>query len=368
MATGYIWDERFAWHDAGRASRCAWTEPYPALDRPETKRRIASLVSASGLDRHLVPIAPRLATEDELARFHTREYIARVKALSDADGGDTGESAWIGPGGYDIARLAVGACIEAVDATLDGRVRNAYALVRPCGHHAEPHRGRGFGVFGNVVLAVLHAQAVRGVERIAVVDWDAHHGNGTQLAFYGDPSVLTISLHQERLYPVESGAETERGVGPGTGYNINVPMLPGSGHGAYIAAFDEIVLPAVEAFRPELIVVACGFDASFGDPLARLMCTSETYREMTRRLAILAGALCGGRLVFCHEGGYSPTYAPYCGLAVLEELSGVRTEVRDPMLGWYASVGGQELTSAQAERIGRIARRLVASPPFRAAA
>lgn len=154
MITGLVWDERYAWHDAGRASQSPWAEPYPALDRPESKRRLRSLLEVSGLARQLVPIDPRTATEAELLRFHTADYVRRVRTLSESGGGDAGESAWFGPNGFEVASLAAGGCIEAVDAVLTGRVDNAYALVRPCGHHAEPDRGRGFCIFGNVVLAV----------------------------------------------------------------------------------------------------------------------------------------------------------------------------------------------------------------------
>lgn len=347
MATGFVWHETFAWHDAGRASQNPLAEPYPAHDRPETKRRLYGLLAASGMLDRLRPIRPRPATEAELRRFHTVDYIARIKELSAGDGGDAGESARFGPGGFEVASLAAGGCIAAVDAVLDGWVDNAYALVRPCGHHAEAGRGRGFCVFGNVAVAVHHAQADRGVRRIAVIDWDVHHGNGTQDAFYADSTVLTVSLHQDRCYPVDSGGLDEVGTGAGRGYNLNLPLPPGSGHGAYVAAIERNVLPAVRAFRPELIVVACGFDAAASDPLGRMLCHSGTFREMTRLVKQAAAELCGGRLVLCHEGGYSATYVPYCGMAVLEELSGERSGVEDPMLGWYSALGGQALQPHQ---------------------
>jgi acetoin utilization deacetylase AcuC-like enzyme len=258
MTTGFVWHESYAWHDAGRASQNRWVEPHPALDRPETKRRLQSLVAASGLLDLLAPIPARVATREELVRFHTPTYVDRIAVLGAGDGGDAGESARFGPGGFELARLAVGGCLEAVDAVLEGRVDNAYALVRPCGHHAEADRGRGFCVFGNVALAVKHAQAMHGIERIAVVDWDVHHGNGTEDAFYEDPSVLTISLHQDACYPVERGRADDIGRGAGRGFNLNVPLPPGSGHGAYIEAFDRVVSPAIHAFDPQLIFVSAG--------------------------------------------------------------------------------------------------------------
>jgi acetoin utilization deacetylase AcuC-like enzyme len=358
MATGLMWDERFAWHDAGLGLTNPWVEPYPALDRPEAKRRLWSLLQASGLGERLVPVRARPATEDELLRFHTAPYIDRVRSMALAGGGDAGESARFGRNGFEVARLAAGGCIAAVDAVLQGRVENAYALVRPSGHHAEPDRGRGFCIFGNVVLAVEQARRVHGVKRIAIVDWDVHHGNGQQLAYYANPDVLTISLHQQACYPKDTGDLSETGFGAGRGANINVPLPPGSGDGAYRAAFDRVVIPALTAFRPELIVVASGYDAAVGDPLGRMLCHSGTYRAMTEAIVQAARSLCGGRLVVCQEGGYSPTYAPFCGLAVIEAMSGEVTEAADPMCDWYASLGGQQLEPHQAKIIDAAAALL----------
>ena len=323
MATGFIWDERYVWHDAGfDLPPGPYYQPFPSYDSPESKRRIRNLLEVSGLLDKLIPIHPRVATEKELLRFHMRDYVERVKSLSQSTGGNVGPGAHVGLGTYDIARLAVGGCIVAVDAVLDGTVDNAYALVRPCGHHATANSGAGFSIFSNIALAVMHARAERDVARIAIVDWDVHHGNGTQAAFYRDPTVLTISLHQNNHYPKNSGTLEERGDGPGRGFDLNLPLPPGSGHGAYLAAFERVVLPAVQGFEPQLIVVASGFDASGDDPLGRMQCYSETYREMTLMLKSVAQELCEGRLVACHEGGYSPRYVPFCALATIEALAG----------------------------------------------
>lgn len=351
MRTGLIWDERFAWHDAGPASTNLWVEPYPALDRPEAKRRLWSLLQASGLADRLALLPARPATPKELRRFHTAQYIEHVRRLAQGGGGDTGESARIAGNGYEIARLAVGGCIVAVDAVMKGQVRNAYALVRPSGHHAQADRGRGFCIFANVVLAVEHARHVHGVKCVAVIDWDVHHGNGTQTAFDADPEVLTISLHQQRCYPPDSGDVQEVGSGAGRGTNINVPLPPGSGDGAWRSAFERVVVPAVRSFEPELIVVASGYDAAVSDPLGRMLCHSGTYRSMATWAVALAEELCGGRLVVCQEGGYSPTYAPFCALAVIETMSGETTDVIDPWLDWYALMGGQSLQPHQAQAI-----------------
>jgi acetoin utilization deacetylase AcuC-like enzyme len=305
----------------------------------------------SGLADHLVRIKPRAAEREELLYFHTATYVDEVRALSAGNGGPLGDSVTIGPGSYEIALLSAGGCLEAADAVLEGRVKNAYALVRPPGHHAEADRGRGYCVFGNLVLLVRHAQRIHRLGRIAVIDWDVHHGNGTESAFIDDPSVLTLSIHQERCYPIDSGDLAVIGRGKASGTNLNIPLPPGSGHGAYLAAFDQVVLPALHRFRPDLIVVASGLDASAMDPLGRMLCTSETYREMASRLTSAADDLCGGRVVATHEGGYSNAYVPFCGLPILEAFSGMRTGVTDPYLEELMQMGGQRLQPHQASVI-----------------
>jgi acetoin utilization deacetylase AcuC-like enzyme len=362
MTTGLVHDERFFWVELGAYLPLGpLTQPFPAMDSPDGKRRILNLLRASGIFDQLTSLKPRMATEDELALVHTRDYIARVKELSEGYGGPVGDYTAICAGAYDICRLAAGGCITAFDAVLDGTVSNVFALVRPCGHHAEADRGRGFAVFSNVAVAVADAKARRGLKRIAVIDWDVHHGNGTQWAFYEDSSVLTISIHQDRLYPIESGALEETGKGAGEGYNINIPLPAGSGHGAYIRTIERVVLPALQAFRPELIVVASGFDANVLDPLAHMLCHSGTFREMTRLVKQAAEDLCGGRLVVCLEGGYAPVYIPYCAAPVVETLVALPTLIEDPMYDWVSRMGGQELLPHQdaiIERAAALASRM----------
>jgi acetoin utilization deacetylase AcuC-like enzyme len=363
VTTGFLWHELYAWHDTGTG---AWVmpagltvQPFGHIESADSKRRIRNLVEVSGLIDHLVQLKPRPATEDEILRLHTKEYVERIKKLSSEAGGEAGEETPFGRGSYEIALLAAGGCITAVDAVLDARVDNAYALVRPPGHHAERDRGRGFCIFGNIALAALHARQARGLSRVAIVDWDVHHGNGTEHAFYSDPTVLTLSIHQDNNYPPASGAITDTGEDAGRGYNINVPLPPGSGVGAYIATFERVVVPALTAFRPELILIASGLDASAMDPLASMMMTSDGYRTLTRTVLAVARDVCGGRLVACHEGGYSPAYVPYCGLAIIEELAGIRTGLDDPLLGLLAAFGGQEIQPHQ-EAVVRRAAKLAA--------
>jgi acetoin utilization deacetylase AcuC-like enzyme len=179
------------------------------------------------------------------------------------------------------------------------------------------------------------------------VDWDVHHGNGTETAFYRDASVLTISVHQDNYFPAGRGFVEHDGEGPGKGFNLNCPLPPGSGHGAYLAAFERVVAPALRRFRPEAIFVASGFDGGAMDPLGRMLATSATFRALARTLLALADELCGGRLILSHEGGYSTAHVPFCGLAVMEELSGIATGVVDPFLDFFAGIGGQALQPHQ---------------------
>ncbi|MFS2279477.1 class II histone deacetylase [Microbacterium sp. OR21] len=338
--TGWIWHESFNWHNTGNGSGFfapgGHVQPGQSFDHPATKGRFASLVQASGYDEQLIALRPSTATDDEILRVHTQEYLDRVEALN-ATGGDAGESAVFGPRGVPIARLAAGAAVRAVRAVLSGEVDNAYALVRPAGHHAEPDRGRGYCIFANTSIAARVAQSEFGVERIAIVDWDVHHGNGTQAAFWDDPSVLTISLHQEQLYPVDSGFRSENG-GPGAeGTSINIPLPAGTGDEGYLTALRQVVIPALDRFRPDFIIVGSGMDASATDPLGRMVVTSEGFRALSREMVRAAERLTAGRIVFSHEGGYSAEYVPFCGMAVLEELSGIPSGVEDPYLVFMRS-------------------------------
>ncbi len=349
--TGLVFHELYLWHNTGNYAGVMPfgnpVQPGTHFEEPETKRRIKNLLDVSGILPLLHTITPREATREELLRVHTRAHVEKIQTASEHMAIDGGLSAPMGTGSYDIALLSAGGVIEAVDAVLDGKVRNAYALVRPPGHHAMPDTAMGFCLFCNAAIAGRHALAVRGLKRIAYVDWDVHHGNGTEAAFYDDPRALTISIHQDRNFPPWSGAITDRGEGEGLGYNINIPLPPGSGVGAYEAVFDRVVIPALHAFKPELIMVPCGFDGGAYDPLGRMMLTSEAYRGMTKKVVNAAELLCDGRVVMTHEGGYSAPTAPFFGLAVIEQLSGHNTGVIDPFQEILASLGQQELQPHQ---------------------
>jgi acetoin utilization deacetylase AcuC-like enzyme len=181
-----------------------------------------------------------------------------------------------------------------------------------------------------------------------------HHGNGTQDIYYSDPDVLCISIHQDNLYPANSGLVEEIGDGLAAGSVINIPLPAGSGIGAYSSAFDRVVLPAIRRFNPDVIVVTSGFDSSAFDPLAQMLLTASGYSELTKKILLLADEVCSGRVMMTHEGGYSPVYVPYCGLAVLEEMSGIKTGVQDPYGHPFENLPDQKLSAAQADRISQV--------------
>lgn len=255
----------------------------------------------------LVEIAPIAADPSLLTLVHPQAMVDHVKHVADIGGGvlDSGDTP-IGRESYEIALLAVGAVIESTKAVADGRVRRAFAAVRPPGHHAEPDRPMGFCLFANVAIAAKYAQRHLNLPRIAIVDFDVHHGNGTQAAFEDDPSVLFISLHQHprTCYP-GSGYDHEMGVGAGVGYTLNLPFAPGVGDDEYLAAIDSKVVPRLHDFRPDLLFLSAGFDAHRDDPLAQVNLSEDGYHEMTRKLVATADELCGGRVVSVLEGGYN---------------------------------------------------------------
>lgn len=337
--TGFFFDEHCFWHTTGLHATTlpvgGWVQP-PAgashAESPETKRRMKSLMDVSGLSHSLILSSAEPASEDTLLAIHPQSYLTRFKHLSDNGGGLLGPNAPLGSGSYEIAKLSVGLACAAVDAVLMGELDNAYSLSRPPGHHCLPDQSMGFCFLANIPLAIERAKQQFNIERIAVIDWDVHHGNGTQHIYWQRPDVLAISLHQDGCFPAGYSGENDIGEGAGTGYNMNIPLLAGAGHNSYIYAMKQIVIPALTRFKPELIIVASGYDANALDPLARMQLHSDSFRQMTQLVMEAADNLCQGKLVVVHEGGYAESYVPFCGLAVLEEMSGTRTQVVDPLL------------------------------------
>ncbi|SFL25024.1 class II histone deacetylase [Shimia haliotis] len=338
MTTGFFFDERCFWHGGGNY---ALTLPVGDLvqplaagglpESPETKRRLKNLMDVTGLTGELEVRSAQPATREALERIHPASLLDQFKEMSDAGGGEIGLRTPFGKGGYEIAALSAGIATDAIRAVASGDLQNAYALSRPPGHHCLPDWPNGFCLLANIAIAIETVKSEGRANRVAVLDWDVHHGNGTEAIYYDRDDVLTISLHQEKNYPLDTGDTSDRGKGDGLGHNINVPLPPGAGHTTYLHAMEKIVLPALADFKPDMIIVACGFDAAAFDPLSRMMATADTFRQMTKQVMGAAQTLCDGKLVLVHEGGYSEAYVPFCGHAVIEELSGSAITAEDPM-------------------------------------
>lgn len=342
MQTGFFWDESCFWHGGGNyASMMPVTGLVQPMvngglpESPESKRRLKNLVDRTGLSADLAMQGAAPASRSDLLRVHPATFLDRFKAMSDAGGGEIGLRCPFGPEGYEIAAQSAGLTKAALEAVLTGKLRNAYALSRPPGHHCTADEPMGFCLMANIAIAIEAALDAGLAKRIAVLDWDVHHGNGTEAIFYDRSDVLTISIHQENNFPVDTGAFEDRGTGAGEGFNLNIPLPAGAGHASYLEVMDRIALPQLRAYRPDVIVVACGFDAALIDPLARMMATADTFRHMTRQVMELADEICDGRLMMSHEGGYSEVYVPFCGHAVLEEMSGSQITAPDPMAALY---------------------------------
>ncbi|MFK5998211.1 MAG: class II histone deacetylase [Rhodobacterales bacterium] len=337
MTTGFFWDERCFWHSGGNYAATVPVggnvQPMASgglPEDPETKRRLKNLVDVTGLAKELTCASAPPASDTDLLRVHPNDYLDAFKEMSDNGGGELGLRAPFGAGSYEIAAQSAGLVKAALFSVLAGDLKNAYALSRPPGHHCMPDFPNGFCLLANIAIAIEAAFAHGLTNRVAVVDWDVHHGNGTEAIFYDRDDVLTISLHQENNYPLDSGSTSNRGTGAGAGYNMNIPLPPGAGHATYLEAMHRLVLPALDDFAPDVIVIACGYDAAAIDPLSRMMATAQTYQDMTGMVMGAADDLCDGRLVMAHEGGYSEVYVPFCGHAVLTQMSGSNIEAEDP--------------------------------------
>jgi acetoin utilization deacetylase AcuC-like enzyme len=275
-------------------------------EHPETPARVEAILAhlaETGLDRRLVPIPARVAGEDDLLLVHEPRLLAFLRRVEAMGGAWIDMDTVVLPGSLEAAARAVGGALAAVDLVLDGALDGAFCVDRPPGHHATPVRAMGFCLYNQAAIAARHALRRRGLARVAIVDFDVHHGNGTQDAFYADGDVLYVSLHEYPYYP-GTGHWRETGDGPGAGTTLNVALPAGCGDAEYLAACDRAVLPALRRFRPELVLVSAGFDAHLAEPLGNMAVTPAGYEGMTRRLVDAARELCAGRTVFLLEGGY----------------------------------------------------------------
>ncbi len=282
-------------HDTGNHPECS-----------DRLRAIEEVCAQEDLQAGTERLQPRAATVDELCTVHDRDYVHRVEEACRGGIRALDPDTIISSASYEEARLAAGAVLTAIDHVIAGAMRNAFCAVRPPGHHAERDRAMGFCLFNNVAVAARYAQSRHGLRNILIVDWDVHHGNGTQNTFYADPTVFYFSLHQENHYP-GTGHREQEGKDAGIGFTRNLPMAAGSGDGEYQEAFEQLLVPAMVAFKPELILISAGFDAHAEDPLAGIYLTEAGITDMTDILVRLAKAHCRGRLVSVLEGGYNLT-------------------------------------------------------------
>jgi acetoin utilization deacetylase AcuC-like enzyme len=299
----------------------AYLEHEMGAGHPESPQRLRAIISRLGsmgmLDR-LVRIDPVPASDDWLLEIHTASYLASLKTHAPTRGRisldpDTAMS----PGTLTAAYLAAGGALVGADAIMAGHVDHVFCAVRPPGHHAERDRAMGFCFFNNVAVAARYLQRRHGIERVLIVDWDVHHGNGTQHSFYDDPSILFFSTHQFPHYP-GTGRSAEKGTGKGEGLTINVPLPAGEGDDEYQNIFERVLVPAADAFRPDFVIVSAGFDAHRDDPLASMGLTDEGYARLTGLVAGIARRHCAGRLLSCLEGGY---HLPALAASVESHLS-----------------------------------------------
>jgi acetoin utilization deacetylase AcuC-like enzyme len=295
--TGLVYDSRYLDHDMGAG--------HP--ESPNRLRAIMQQLEQSGTAARLARIEPRKAEDEWITQIHTPSYLAMLKTHAPRNGRvsldpDTSMS----PGSLAAAYLAAGGALAAVDAIMSQQVDHVFCAVRPPGHHAEAGRAMGFCLFNNVAIAARYVQRRYGIQRVLIVDWDVHHGNGTQHSFEDDPSVLFFSTHQFPHYP-GTGRESERGRGAGEGFTIDVPMEAGEGDEEYRAIFQKSLVPAADAFKPEFVIISAGFDAHKDDPLANMGLTEEGYADLTSLVTGIAKRHARGRILSSLEGGYHLT-------------------------------------------------------------
>ena len=316
MKVGLVYDPIYLKHDTGQH-----------VENAGRLEAIISHLEQTGLKQQLTPIKPRPATVEELSLVHHEQYISYIQAVAQKGGGWLDADTVMSPNSYDAALYAAGGVIKATEAVMNGEVASAFALVRPPGHHATPQRAMGFCLFNNAAIAAKYALARYGLERILIIDFDVHHGNGTQEAFYDNPQVLYVSTHLYPFYP-GTGDIGEAGSGEAEGTTLNIPLPSGCGDAEYEQVFKEIVAPAAKRFKPQLILVSAGYDPHWTDELALMQVSVSGFARMVKIIKELAEELCNGRLVFSLEGGYNLTALAASVKTTLDVLLG-NTDIED---------------------------------------
>lgn len=316
--TAVYYDPLYLEHDTG-------------IGHPERAERLEAamkMLEKTGLAGQVEIRSPRDAKVEEIELVHPTSYIEKVRKMAESGGGYLDMDTPVSPRSYDAALRSAGAGLDALERITSGELDNAFLLARPPGHHATATRGMGFCLFNNNAITARYALRRKGMERVLIVDWDAHHGNGIQDVFYAEREVLYVSTHQYPHYP-GSGFVTEVGTGDGEGFTVNFPFPAGTGEKAYLKAFDEVIIPVARQYRPDLILVSAGYDGHFSDPLCSMLLSSGTYREMAERLVGLAEELCGGRIIVALEGGYNLMGLAASVAATVSALAGVELDLQE---------------------------------------
>lgn len=315
MTTAYLYSPVFLEHSE---------EGHP--ESPERLEAIMRVLKESGLLTRLASLAPVPATDAQLQAVHTKEHIQRVKDIVARGGGHLDPDTYTNERSLDAALLAAGAVVRAVDAVMSAEVNNAFALVRPPGHHATRSHAMGFCLFDNIAVGAAHALNAHHLERILILDYDVHHGNGTQDIFYSSPQVLYFSTHQYPYYP-GTGDWRDIGQGAGVGYTVNVPLAPNVGDDGYQRVFDDLLFPLGERYQPQIVLVSVGYDAHWRDPLAMENLSLAGYTSLARTVVELAREQCDGRIVFVLEGGYD---IPVCAHGVANTFQALLGDANIP--------------------------------------
>jgi acetoin utilization deacetylase AcuC-like enzyme len=317
VSTCFVYDQRFLQHN--RPGH---------VERRERLEAIMQALRERGLLEGLGEVPASEVAREHLLKVHREHYVNTVRDVAERGGGNLDADTYLNDRSYHVALLAAGGLVKLVNAIVDGRYDNGFGFVRPPGHHALPGRGMGFCIFNNIAVAAKYLLEQKGLERILIVDFDLHHGNGTQEIFFDSEKVLYFSTHQYPYYP-GSGHWSEVGEGKGQGYTVNVPLPAGVGDEGYQRIFDEILYPLAERYRPQIVLASAGYDAHWADPLGMMQLSTTGYASLTAVLMEMAAELCAGRLAFTLEGGYDLEALSFSVAATLQALLG--EEVEDPL-------------------------------------
>jgi len=318
MKAGFVYDPVYLEHDTGQH-----------VENSQRLEAIISHLNETGLKRQLTSIKPRAASTEELSLVHHKQHISHIQDVARKGGGWLDADTVMSPDSYEAALYAAGGAISATEAVMNGEVNSAFAMVRPPGHHATSTRAMGFCLFNNVAIAAKYALSKYKLERVLIIDFDVHHGNGTQEAFYDNPQVLYISTHEYPFYP-GTGSIEETGSGAAKGTTINIPLPGGCGDDEYLQAFEQIVAPAAKRFNPQLILVSAGYDPHWADGLALMQVSVTGFAQMVKIIKGLADELCNGHIVLSLEGGYNLNALAASIKATFDVLLGNST-IEDPL-------------------------------------